>query len=203
MKLHFGASASRIDDRRFIVTNGVLVVTLALTLVLAGQGSISVGDAAVAIVGLQQLSSRLQSAGAAFNGVHQGHDFSARLRDVSGDASGDSLARRPTGVPPAPPSVLSVDKLTYRYPGATVDAVRCQLRLEQRPGDGDRRGQQLRQRPRCPNSCASCCSPITAACRGMELTSPVAIRRSCEPDRPRVPGLRSLPPHRAPDNRPR
>ena len=32
-------------------------------------------------------------------------------------------ARRPTGVPPAPPSVLSVDKLTYRYPGATVDAV--------------------------------------------------------------------------------
>jgi ATP-binding cassette, subfamily B, bacterial len=26
-------------------------------------------------------------------------------------------------VPPAPPSVLSVDKLTYRYPGATVDAV--------------------------------------------------------------------------------
>ena len=105
-----------------LVTNGVLVVTLALTLVLAGRGSISVGDAAVAIVGLQQLSSRLQSAGAAFNGVHQGMTF---LRDFETfRATLPAIrARRPTGVPPAPPSVLSVDKLTYRYPGATVDAV--------------------------------------------------------------------------------
>ena len=60
------------------VTTAVLIATLAITLVLAARGSITIGDAAIAIVGLQQLSGRLQSAGTAFGSVHEGVTF---LRD--------------------------------------------------------------------------------------------------------------------------
>ena len=100
----------------------MLIATLSLTLILAGRGSISVGDAAVAIVGLQQLSSRLQATGAAFNSVHDGVTF---LRDFDDFRSTLPVIRerRPTGVPPAPPTTLSVDGLGYRYPGSTVDAL--------------------------------------------------------------------------------
>ena len=44
-------------------------------LILTGRGSITIGDAAVAIVSLQQLSSRLQSAGGAVTSVHEGVTF--------------------------------------------------------------------------------------------------------------------------------
>jgi ATP-binding cassette subfamily B protein len=105
------------------VTTAVLIATLSLALILAGRGSITIGDAAVAIVGLQQLSSRLQSAGAALNSVHEGVTF---LRDFETFRATLPVIReqRPTGVPPSPPTLLSVDDLGYRYPGARDDAVR-------------------------------------------------------------------------------
>jgi ATP-binding cassette, subfamily B, bacterial len=105
------------------VTTAVLVATLSLALILAGRGSISLGDAAVAIVGLQQLSGRLQSAGAAFNSIHEGVTF---LRDFEGFRATLPVIRaaRPTGIPPSPPSTLTIDQLGYRYPGAHVDALR-------------------------------------------------------------------------------
>lgn len=104
------------------VTTAVLIATLSFALILAGRGSITIGDAAVAIVGLQQLSSRLQSAGAAFSGVHEGVTF---LRDFESFRATLPIIReqRPSGVPPAPPTVLSVDRLGYRYPGAPADAL--------------------------------------------------------------------------------
>ena len=55
--------------------------------------------------------------------MHEGVTF---LRDFDGfraDAAGASASRRPTGVPPSPPTVLTVDRLGYRYPGATDDAL--------------------------------------------------------------------------------
>jgi ATP-binding cassette subfamily B protein len=105
------------------VTTSVLIATLSFALILAGRGSISIGDAAVAIVGLQQLSSRLQSAGSAFNGVHEGVTF---LRDFESFRATLPVIRerRPTGRPPHPPSVLSVEEIGYRYPGSAEDAVR-------------------------------------------------------------------------------
>jgi ATP-binding cassette subfamily B protein len=105
------------------VTTAVLVATLSLALILAGRGSISLGDAAVAIVGLQQLSGRLQSAGAAFNSIHEGVTF---LRDFEGFRATLPVIRaaRPTGIPPSPPSTLTIDQLGYRYPGAHDDALR-------------------------------------------------------------------------------
>jgi ATP-binding cassette subfamily B protein len=105
-----------------LVNTTVLIATLSFALILAGRGSITIGDAAVAIVGLQQLSSRLQAAGAGFNSVHEGVTF---LRDFEAFRATLPIIRRarPTGVPPAPPSVLSVDRLGYRYPGSTDDAL--------------------------------------------------------------------------------
>jgi ATP-binding cassette subfamily B protein len=105
------------------VTTAVLIATLSIALILAGRGSITIGDAAVAIVGLQQLSSRLQAAGTAFGGVHEGLTF---LRDFESFRAALPVIRerRPTAVPPAPPTVLSVTDVGYRYPGATEDAVR-------------------------------------------------------------------------------
>lgn len=105
------------------VTTAVLVATLSVALVLAARGSISIGDAAVAVVGLQQLSSRLQSAGSAFNSVHEGVTF---LRDFEQfrAALPAIRERRPTGIPPTPPHTLSVEGLGYHYPGASEDALR-------------------------------------------------------------------------------
>ncbi len=105
------------------VTTAVLVGTLSFTLILAGRGTISIGDAAIAVVGLQQLSNRLQSAGAAFTGVHEGMTF---LRDFESFRATLPTIResRPTGLPPSPPTSVSVRGLTYRYPGATTDALK-------------------------------------------------------------------------------
>ena len=127
------------------VTAVVLIATLTLTLILAGRGSISVGDAAVAIVGLQQLSSRLQATGAAFNSIHGGVTF---LRDFDDFRSTLPVIRerRPTRVPPAPPTTLSVDGLGYRYPGSTIDALGSrELRAAPRRGDGSRRSERVGQ----------------------------------------------------------
>ncbi len=105
------------------LTTLVVIATISIALYLAARGSITIGDAAVAIVGLQQLSSRLRTAGTAFTGVHDGITF---LRDLGRFI--DSLpvirARRPRGIPPTPPARLTVDGVGYRYPGATDDAVR-------------------------------------------------------------------------------
>lgn len=116
-----------------VVSTAVLVGTLSAALVLAARGSISIGDAAVAIVGLQQLSGRLQSAGAAFSSVHEGITF---LRDF--ESFRDALPRireaRPTGRPPSPMNRLSVHDLGYRYPGSDRDAmhgVNFELRVGQ------------------------------------------------------------------------
>ncbi|MET0578325.1 MAG: ABC transporter ATP-binding protein, partial [Ilumatobacteraceae bacterium] len=106
-----------------LVTTGVLIATLSIALILAGRGSITIGDAAVAIVGLQQLSGRLQSAGVAFGSVHEGVTF---LRDFESFRATLPVLReqRPTGTPPSPPTVLTVQGVGYRYPGAPEEALR-------------------------------------------------------------------------------
>jgi ATP-binding cassette subfamily B protein len=105
-----------------LVTTAVLVATLAFALVLAGRGSISLGDAAIAVVGLQQLSSRLQAAGTAFGGVHEGVTFLSDFEDFRAELPA-IRGRRPMGTPPQQPSVLTVEHVSYRYPGADKDAL--------------------------------------------------------------------------------
>jgi ATP-binding cassette, subfamily B, bacterial len=105
------------------VTTTVLVGTLSIALILAGRGTITIGDAAVVVVGLQQLNNRLHSTGAAISGVHEGITF---LRDFERfrDSLPEIRAARPDGMPPARPELLTVDRVGYRYPGSDRDAVR-------------------------------------------------------------------------------
>ena len=106
-----------------VLTTVVLIGTLSLVLILTGRGSLTIGDAAVAIVSLQQLSSRLQSAGNAISGVHEGVTFLGDFETFR--ASLPAIREsRPRGTPPTPPSTVSVDHVGYRYPGASADAVR-------------------------------------------------------------------------------
>jgi ATP-binding cassette subfamily B protein len=104
------------------VTNLALVATLSIALILAGRGTITLGDAAVAIVALQQLSNRLSGAGTAFSGVHESVTF---LRDFEHFRATLPVLReqRPTAVPPTPPTVLTVNDISYRYPGSQRDAL--------------------------------------------------------------------------------
>lgn len=106
-----------------VVTAVCLVAALGVVFLLSARGSITLGDAAAAIVGLQQLSSRLQAAGSAFTSVHAGVTF---MRDFESFVAALPVIResRPTAPPPSPPSVISVDRVGYRYPGAAADAVR-------------------------------------------------------------------------------
>ena len=106
-----------------VLTTMVMVGTLGLALALAVQGTITIGDAAVAIVGLQQLSGRLRATSAAFAGIHQGVTF---LRDFEKFRAmlPEIRERKPTGVPPADPSTIVVDRLSYQYPGSDTEALR-------------------------------------------------------------------------------
>jgi ATP-binding cassette, subfamily B, bacterial len=77
------------------VTAVVFVLMLGGVLFLALGGYISVADAAVAVVGLQQLSGRLRSMGQAVTSMFEGitflrdfESFRARLPDVAGAATG-------------------------------------------------------------------------------------------------------------------
>jgi ATP-binding cassette subfamily B protein len=104
------------------ITSAVLVATLTLTLALAVTGRIGVGDAAVAVVGLHQLSARLKAASTAVASIHQGVTF---LRDFDSFRALLPVlqAERPTGTPPSQPRHLQVDGVGYRYPGASHDAL--------------------------------------------------------------------------------
>ncbi len=114
------------------VTTAVLIGTLSVAVALAARGSLSLGDAAVAVVGLQQLSSRLRGAGSAFSGIHSGITF---MRDFQRFRDELPLLRRarPTNAPPTPPDIVAADALSYRYPGSTEDAVRS-VSFEMRRG---------------------------------------------------------------------
>ena len=69
------------------VTAVILVGSLAIVMLLALDERISVADAAVAIVALQQLSGRLRSSGAAMESLVEGVSVPRRLRDTPGAAA--------------------------------------------------------------------------------------------------------------------
>jgi ATP-binding cassette, subfamily B, bacterial len=104
------------------LSTAILIATLALVLVLAVRDSITIGEAAVAIVGLQQLSGRLRGAGSAFANTHQGVTFLRDFEDFRAMLP-ELRERRPSGHPPEDPKHLRVDDVTYRYPASAVDAL--------------------------------------------------------------------------------
>jgi len=99
----------------------VLVGTLGFTLYLASQGSISLGDAAVAVIGLQQLSTRLVGVGSALSSVHEAVIF---LRDFEHFRDGLVVDQPHEDVDVvAAPDRIVVQGLGYRYPGSERDAL--------------------------------------------------------------------------------
>ena len=102
------------------ITALILVTALAVVMLLALDERISVGDAAVAVVALQQLASRLRSSGDAMTSMVEGVTF---LRDFESFRS----LLPPTTVPlavesgdddpvPAQPTRIVLDHVSYRYP---------------------------------------------------------------------------------------
>ncbi|MFN0029530.1 MAG: ABC transporter ATP-binding protein [Acidimicrobiales bacterium] len=105
--------------RTFVLTGCVsalaLVITLAVVVTQAASGAISLADAAVAVVGLQQLSSRLQGVNGAMGATHRGL-VELRAFDEFRALLPEQRDTRPVRVPP-PPARLTVENLCYRYPG--------------------------------------------------------------------------------------
>ena len=148
-------------------------------------GSITIGDAAVAIVGLQQLSGRLQSAGERLQHRARGRHVPARLRDVPGDAAGDPRAApdgRAAGAADAcSPSTSSAiaTRVPPRTP-CTTSASSCGAARSWRSS-----APTARARRRCPSCCASSAADRAApfAWDGVDLAAaiPILVRAQIAP----------------------
>jgi ATP-binding cassette subfamily B protein len=115
------------------ITSVLTVAALAGVMLLALDERISVADAAVAVVGLQQLAGRLRGMGDAVTSMFEGVTF---LRDF--EAFRERVPAAPPDAspgldPPSRPSVITVDRIGYRYP-AGESAVLDNVSLELRPG---------------------------------------------------------------------
>jgi ATP-binding cassette, subfamily B, bacterial len=119
------------------VTAVVFVLALAGVLLLALAGRIGVADAAVAVVGLQQLSGRLRDMGQAVTSMFEGitflrdfETFRERLPAGRGRVGGEHGMAR---TPPAEPARIALEAVSYRYPAGELPAVQ-DVSLELRPG---------------------------------------------------------------------
>jgi ATP-binding cassette, subfamily B, bacterial len=111
------------------VTSVMLVAALLVVMLLALDGRLSVADAAVAVVGLQQLSSRMKAMGTAVNSMFEGLTF---LQDFQAfrELLPTKRQAREGGMPPTSPSLIDVDDLSYHYPAGEHDSlVDVSLRL--------------------------------------------------------------------------
>jgi ATP-binding cassette, subfamily B, bacterial len=90
---------------------GVLVIVVDASV----EGRVSLGDAAVAIVGLQQLSGRVRAASNSWGSLHQSALF---LDDFSQFSALRQDRHEESAAPPlAPLSILRVENVSFRYPG--------------------------------------------------------------------------------------
>ena len=112
------------------VTAIILVTSLAIVMLLALDEQIAVADAAVAIVALQQLASRLRSSGAAMESLVEGVTF---LRDFE---SFRSMLPETSTTPtkkdaPSAPTSIQLDDVGYRYPAGSAEVLHeVSLRIE-------------------------------------------------------------------------
>ena len=159
------------------VTALITVSALAVVMLLALDERISVADAAVAIVSLQQISGRLRSLGEATTSMVEGVTF---LRDFEsfqhGRRAGDRHDLPPTSRP-ASPGVIRLDHVSYRYPAGNGDAlVDVNLQLRPGPGGRHRRAQRCRQVDAGQAVCAVSTPPPQGASTGTTSTPPM-----CDP----------------------
>lgn len=112
------------------VTALVLVAALGAVMLLALDERISIGDAAVAVVALQQLAGRLRGVGDALTSMVEGVTF---LRDFETFRSlvPDRLVG--TSEPPRSPRSITVEGVGYQYPAGTGEAL-VDVSLQLTPG---------------------------------------------------------------------
>ena len=104
------------------ITSVILVGSLAAVMLFALDDRISVADAAIAVVALQQLSSRLRSSGGAMESLVEGvtylrdfETFRALLPKIAIETSSQRTA--------AAPSEIALQGVGYRYPAGTDDVL--------------------------------------------------------------------------------
>ena len=119
--------------------------SLAVVMLFALDDRISVADAAIAVVALQQLSSRLRSSGGAMESLVAGGDVPARLRDLPGAAAGDHGAVRRRRQSAPAPSEIALQGVGYRYPAGTDDVL-DDIDLDDPAGPGRRHRRPQRRR---------------------------------------------------------
>jgi ATP-binding cassette subfamily B protein len=114
------------------ITSVILVASLAAVMLFALDDRISVADATIAIVALQQLSSRLRSSGGAMESLVEGvtylRDFETFRALLPGIATGTAARRTATA-----PSEIALHGVGYRYP-AGADDVLHDISLTIHPG---------------------------------------------------------------------
>ena len=156
---HDALFAERVDNTRRVVkkrtilaligssiTAIILVTTLAIVMLMALDERISVADAAVAVVALQQLASRLRSSGAAMESLVEGvtylRDFETLrtlLPDTVPDVQPGALAVEAGALAAesealaAEPSEIVLHDVGYRYPAGHGEVLRG-VSLTLRPG---------------------------------------------------------------------
>jgi ATP-binding cassette subfamily B protein len=114
------------------ITAIILVTSLAVVMLLALDERISVADAAVAVVALQQLASRLRSSGAAMESLVQGVTYLRDFETFRALLPDSALDMRAGDVAPAPSEIV-LDDVGYQYP-AGDDEVLHAVTLTLRPG---------------------------------------------------------------------
>jgi ATP-binding cassette, subfamily B, bacterial len=147
---HDGLFAERIEQTRGVVkrrtvtalvgssiTALVFVLALGGVLLLALGGQIGVADAAVAVVGLQQLSGRLRSMGQSITSMFEGvtflRDFETFRQRADAAQASAAITSEPRATPPERPDRIRLDSVSYRYPAGAEDVLR-EVSLELRPG---------------------------------------------------------------------
>jgi ATP-binding cassette, subfamily B, bacterial len=125
--------------RRQVLFNGIaaligaaLVAGVLLLLVNAAiDGSIGLDDAAIAIVALQQLTSRVRTAASASGSLRQGTLF---LADFDQFRRLAEATEEPQATGPLRRGALVVDRVSFRYPGTDATVLR-NVWLEIAPGE--------------------------------------------------------------------
>jgi ATP-binding cassette, subfamily B, bacterial len=114
------------------ITAIILVTSLAVVMLFALDGRISVADAAVAVVALQQLANRLRASGAASESLVEGVTYLRDFETFRALLPADALTA-PAGDIAGAPTEITLDGVGYRYPAGHDDVLHG-VDLTLRPG---------------------------------------------------------------------
>jgi ATP-binding cassette subfamily B protein len=113
-----------------VMSAAALMASLTLLVVLLKDGRLSLALAGAALLAVRLLGGRLQAVAQGISALQEGALFVQDWRDFLAAVPDDAAL---ASVPPTSLALLHADGLSYRYPGASVDAV-AGINLELLPG---------------------------------------------------------------------